>query len=39
MYVKLLAGYGLVFVLLIGYLVYLNRRVGRLESRLQDRDR
>ncbi len=39
MYVKLLVGYALVFVLLIGYLVYLQRQVDRLERRLADRDR
>lgn len=37
MYVKLLAGYALVFVLLIGYLLYLQRRVDRLEKRVGDR--
>ena len=36
MYVKLLAGYGIVFVLLVGYLAYLQRRVGHLEARLAD---
>lgn len=39
MYLKLLAGYALVFVLLIGYLLYLQRRVDRLEKRLDDRNR
>lgn len=39
MYVKLLAGYALVFVLLIGYLLYLQRRVSRLEARMADRNR
>lgn len=38
MYVKLLAGYTLVFVLLVGYLFYLQRRLGRLEERLADRN-
>ena len=37
MYVKLLAGYAFVFVLLIGYLLYLQRRVDRLEKRVGDR--
>ena len=37
MYVKLLVGYAIVFVLLVGYLVYLQRRLGRLEERLADR--
>lgn len=36
MYVKLLAGYSLVFVLLIGYLVYIQRRLERLEDRLAE---
>ena len=36
MYVKLLAGYALVFVLLIGYLVYIQRRLERLEDRLAE---
>lgn len=39
MYVKLLVGYALVFVLLIGYLVYLQRQVDRLERRVTDRNR
>lgn len=39
MYVKLLLGYALVFVLLVGYLLYLQRRLGRLEERIADRNR
>jgi len=36
MYVKLLAGYTLVFVLLIGYLLYIQRRLDRLEDRVTE---
>lgn len=36
MYVKLLAGYTLAFVLLVGYLFYLQRRVERLEDRVTE---
>lgn len=39
MYVKLLVGYTIVFVMLVGYLFYLQRRLGRLEERLADRNR
>jgi CcmD family protein len=34
MYLKLLVAYGIAFTLLVGYLYYLQRRLGRLESRL-----
>lgn len=36
MYTKLLVAYGVVFVLVIGYIYYVQRRLGRLERRLQD---
>ena len=36
MYVKLLIGYAVVFALVVGYLVYLQRRLNRLEQRLGD---
>ncbi|MFQ3293774.1 MAG: CcmD family protein [Halobacteriales archaeon] len=34
MYTKLLVAYGIVFLLLLGYLYYLQRRVARLETKL-----
>ena len=36
MYVKLLVAYGISFVLLVGYLFYLQRRLDRLERRFRD---
>lgn len=36
MYAKLLIAYGVVFVLVIGYMYYVQRRLGRLERRLRD---
>ena len=38
MYSKLLLGYGVAFVLLVGYLVVLQRRLADLRKRLEDLD-
>ncbi|MFT4890629.1 MAG: CcmD family protein [Halobacteriales archaeon] len=35
MYPKLLAAYGIVFLLFVGYLYYLQRRVNRLQESLE----
>jgi len=39
MYTKLLLGYGVAFVLLVGYLAVLQRRLASLRKRFEDLDR
>ncbi len=38
MYVELVVGYAVAFALLVGYLVFLQRKLARLESQLRDAD-
>lgn len=39
MYAKLLAAYAVVFALVLGYLFYIQRRLGRLEDRVTSLNR